>query len=1100
MSKRLTSIGVVLAAVAIAAGALWLQRSRAASSGFATLVNRGNAMLEKGDADGAIGLYEQALRLSPESTDVRLNLANAYLAAGRPDDAARLCQQALELSPSSAAAYYLRGCALLRENQPELASESFQQSWKIEPAVPALDFQTGMAQEALGQVPDAIRDFEGVIRAAPDHPSAHYQLSRLYRQAGRDADAERELKEHQRILAKRDGSPVTAAELERCKYTQPLAPFVLAQPDPRGIPVRFAEDTAAAFGALAARCRGPLAVIDYEHDGRQSLFARDGREGFLLLDNRAGRFSALGRPLPAPAAGGYRACLTGDLDNDGFDDVVVLGDQDSRVFKFYAHGRIRDATRAAGLEGLKATSGLLADLDFTGNLDLVAVQPAGAGLAVYRNLGNLYFDGTSSDSGLPRQLPGAAQVTAQDWDNEGLPGVFIARADGPPAFYAKRRAGAFAPGALTAGWPAGAVMATGDLRNDLHAQAVIATETALEIVGGRDAPRQSLPLRGFRVAGLLLEDFDNDGWLDIIAYGGGGVRVWRNAGHAGFQDVTGELGLDKVGPVEGMVAADFAGDGCIDLVTSSDAGLRYWRNQGGNRNLQLKLRLVGNRSNSSSLGVRVEVSAGDWRTSRTVRRMPLEIGVGQHGQLDALRVHWFDLSTAQVDVPVGRAMVTVTEPKLPSGSCPYLYAWDGRGFRFVTDILGAAPLGLPQDEKRYVPADPEELLALGAEAQFPPRNGAYEVRITDELREVLYLDEARLIAVDHPRGTLVLPTSKMHASGPFPPHEIRTLRPLCVPRLAVTGDGADVTEELARVDGRMVSPARLRRPQLRGLAEPYSVTLDFGPLPQDRPLVLALTGWLHFGGGMANVAGSIDPTLPFPFPVLEAGLGDGSWQRLGAEVGTPAGKTKTILVDLGDRLPAGTRLLRISTAYEIYWDCALLCERAGEADTRLHDLRPGGADLHWRGYSRFADLPPSLPLTPVYTEVSPVPPWDRTPAGWFTRYGSVVDLVARRDDRLVLLAGGDELALSFDAARLPPPPPGAVRDFFLHVVGWDKDSDFHVGQGWRVDPLPFQGMDDQAYGREPRPGRIDDSWTRQYNTRWVDPVVALPGGRERQTP
>jgi Flp pilus assembly protein TadD len=487
MSKRLTSIGVVLAAVAIAAGALWLQRSRAASSGFATLVNRGNAMLEKGDADGAIGLYEQALRLSPESTDVRLNLANAYLAAGRPDDAARLCQQALELSPSSAAAYYLRGCALLRENQPELASESFQQSWKIEPAVPALDFQTGMAQEALGQVPDAIRDFEGVIRAAPDHPSAHYQLSRLYRQAGRDADAERELKEHQRILAKRDGSPVTAAELERCKYTQPLAPFVLAQPDPRGIPVRFAEDTAAAFGALAARCRGPLAVIDYEHDGRQSLFARDGREGFLLLDNRAGRFSALGRPLPAPAAGGYRACLTGDLDNDGFDDVVVLGDQDSRVFKFYAHGRIRDATRAAGLEGLKATSGLLADLDFTGNLDLVAVQPAGAGLAVYRNLGNLYFDGTSSDSGLPRQLPGAAQVTAQDWDNEGLPGVFIARADGPPAFYAKRRAGAFAPGALTAGWPAGAVMATGDLRNDLHAQAVIDRDRA------RDRRRQGRP-------------------------------------------------------------------------------------------------------------------------------------------------------------------------------------------------------------------------------------------------------------------------------------------------------------------------------------------------------------------------------------------------------------------------------------------------------------------------------------------------------------------------------------------------------------------------------------------------------------------------------
>jgi hypothetical protein len=43
-------------------------------------------------------------------------------------------------------------------------------------------------------------------------------------------------------------------------------------------------------------------------------------------------------------------------------------------------------------------------------------------------------------------------------------------------------------------------------------------------------------------------------------------------------------------------------------------------------------------------------------------------------------------------------------------------------------------------------------------------------------------------------------------------------------------------------------------------------------------------------------------------------------------------------------------------------------------------------------------------------------------------------------------------------------------------------------------------MDDQAYGHEPRPGRIDDSWIKAYNTRWVDPVVVSPGGKVRQTP
>jgi tetratricopeptide (TPR) repeat protein len=1100
MSKRLIWISGAVLAVAVAAGALWLHRPSAASAEFSRLMNRGNGLLEKGDAAVAIDVYSRALQLSPASTDVRINLANAYLLADRTDEAARMCRQTLELDPNSAAAYYLLGCALLRQNRPEPAAEAFQQSWKIDPAVPALDFQTGMAQQELGQIPDAIRDFEGVIRAVPDHPSAHFQLSQLYRRIDRADDAARELEEHRKIQARMSSPVVTVAALERCKYTQPLSPFVLSQPDPHGIPVRFVEDTAAALGALATGCRGPLAVIDYDHDGRPSIFAQQAGGGFLLLDDRGGHFSALGRPLPAPAGAAYRVALTGDLDNDGFDDVVLLGEQDSRVFKFYAHGRFRDATRAAGLEGLKASAGLLADLDFTGNLDLVVVQPGGADLGLYRNLGNFFFDGTWSDSGLPRAFPHATQVMTEDWNNEGLPGVFIARADAPPMFFEKKRAAAFTAGNLTQGWPTGAVMATGDLDNDLRPEAVLATATSLEIIARDRSRKLSLPLNGFQVSGLLLADYDNDGWLDLFAYGSNGVRAWRNSGHAGFTDVTKQLGLDRVGPVDGMVAADFSGSGAIDLVTSSDAGLRFWRNDGGNRNLQLKLRLAGNRSNASTLGVRVEVLAGNWRTSRTVRRIPLELGVGQHRQLDALKVHWFDLSTAQVDVPVGRDLLTVTEPTLPSGSCPYLYAWDGHGFAFVTDILGAAPLGLPQNQKQYVPADSEELLALGDETKFPPRNGAYEIRITDELREVLYLDEARLIAIDHPRGTVVYPTSKMHAAPPFPSHELWTLRPLAPPAHAVRSDGLDVTAALARVDNQMVSPVQLRRPQLRGLAEPFSVTLDFGPLPVERPLVLALTGWLHFGGGMANIAGSIDPTLPFPFPVLEAELADGTWRKVDVDVGTPAGKTKTILVDLANKLPAGTQRLRLSTAFEIHWDCALLCEKAGEADTRDYPLQPERTNLHWRGYARYADLPPSLPLTPIYTVVAPTPPWDRTPAGWFTRYGAVGDLVARRDDRLVLLAGGDELELSFDAARLPPPPAGMTRDLFLHVVGWDKDADIHVGQGWELGPLPFQGMDDQAYGREPRPGRIDDSWIKANNTRWVDPVVVSPGGKVRQTP
>src|SRR5262249_29668726 len=156
-----------------------------------------------------------------------------------------------------------------------------------------------------------------------------------------------------------------------------------------------------------------------------------------------------------------------------------------------------------------------------------------------------------------------------------------------------------------------------------------------------------------------------------------------------------------------------------------------------------------------------------------------------------------------------------------TGSCPYLYAWDGGHFRFVTDILGASPLGLPLSGTRYLEADPEEFLALGDDKQFPPKEGAYELRVTEELREVLYLDETKLVVVDHPAGTLVCSTSKLHPAKPFPPHQLWTLRPVTSLRQATRSDGSDVTKALSQTDGQMVSPVRLRQSQLRGLAEPF---------------------------------------------------------------------------------------------------------------------------------------------------------------------------------------------------------------------------------------------------------------------------------------
>ena len=47
-----------------------------------------------------------------------------------------------------------------------------------------------------------------------------------------------------------------------------------------------------------------------------------------------------------------------------------------------------------------------------------------------------------------------------------------------------------------------------------------------------------LPLNGLHPSSLEMMDYDNDGWLDLLAFGGDAFRVWRNRGLEGFTDVS----------------------------------------------------------------------------------------------------------------------------------------------------------------------------------------------------------------------------------------------------------------------------------------------------------------------------------------------------------------------------------------------------------------------------------------------------------------------------------------------------------------------------------------------------------------------------------
>jgi hypothetical protein len=123
-----------------------------------------------------------------------------------------------------------------------------------------------------------------------------------------------------------------------------------------------------------------------------------------------------------------------------------------------------------------------------------------------------------------------------------------------------------------------------------------------------------------------------------------------------------------------------------------------------------------------------------------------------------------------------------------------VFAWDGHEFKFVSDVLGVSPLGASSGDGQYFPVDTDEYLQL-APGALVPREGRYEVRITEELHEASYNDQVRLIAVDHPEDVEIFTNDKFKAP-PFPDFWLFGVKRRIYPVAARDGIGKDVLPAL----------------------------------------------------------------------------------------------------------------------------------------------------------------------------------------------------------------------------------------------------------------------------------------------------------------
>jgi hypothetical protein len=271
--------------------------------------------------------------------------------------------------------------------------------------------------------------------------------------------------------------------------------------------------------------------------------------------------------------------------------------------------------------------------------------------------------------------------------------------------------------------------------------------------------------------------------------------------------------------------------------------------------------------------------------------------------------------------------------------------------------------------------------------------------------------------------------------------------------------------------------------------------LDLGPIRPGEHVVLLLYGWVDYADSSSNLAAAqagIVPTAPY----LEVGDKDGNFRSGLAQMGFPAGLPKTMLVDLEGVVTPELNHVRITTSMRLYWDQILVATLAREAETRLTELTADRAELRFRGYP--TPYSPDGQSAPGYdyersaeTEL-----WDAH-VGYYTRYGDVRELVEAVDDRYVIARHGDELALSFEADRLPALPSGWKRTFMVLADGFGKDMDLNSARPVTVEPLPFHGMSAYPYPLgESFPDTEEHRLYREkYNTRYIGPKGAFPAER-----
>ena len=292
--------------------------------------------------------------------------------------------------------------------------------------------------------------------------------------------------------------------------------------------------------------------------------------------------------------------IVDDFDNDGLLDVM-LSDYDQCGSMHFFHnngdGTFSDHTQEAGLEGqLGGYTMFQADYNNDGCLDVLILRGAWEfpqRKSLLRNNCDGTFTDVTTQSGLAEPATSTQAAAWADIDNDGFVDLIVGNENGAVQLFHNKGDGTFEDIARAAGVDRGGfikAVAAGDYDNDGYVDFYVSvmngahylfhnnhnlTFTEVGSAAGVSKPWQSSPAWFF--------DYDNDGWPDLfvgsyyvsleenmrnylgLSPNAETLKLFKNLKDGTFQDVTKEVGLDKVFMPMGANFGDIDNDGYLDI-------------------------------------------------------------------------------------------------------------------------------------------------------------------------------------------------------------------------------------------------------------------------------------------------------------------------------------------------------------------------------------------------------------------------------------------------------------------------------------------------------------------------------------------------------